>query len=218
MANQKEIFLASEGDAWFSRNKEVVENFDFSANDEIVTCLREIIERSGASTDRPLRILEIGCGDGSRLAYLSRTWPVTAFGVEPSAQAVGVACGRGVNAIQGTADQLPFTNAMFDIVVFGFCLYLSDREDLFRIAQEADRVLKSDAWLVVHDFYSKSPVRREYHHRSGLHTYKMDYRTLFCWHPSYTCYTHRVLHHVNHEYTDEPQEWVATSVIRKCRG
>jgi ubiquinone/menaquinone biosynthesis C-methylase UbiE len=216
--NQKEVFLASEGDAWFSRNKVVVENFDFSADDEIVACLREIIDHSGASTDRPLKILEIGCGDGSRLAYLARTWSVEAFGVEPSAQAVQVACNRGVNAIQGTADQLPFKNAMFDIVVFGFCLYLSDREDLFRIAQEADRVLKSDAWLVVHDFYSKSPVRREYHHRSGLHTYKMDYRTLFCWHPSYTCYTHRVLHHVNHEYTDEPQEWVATSVIRKCRG
>jgi hypothetical protein len=43
----------------------------------------------------------------------------------------------------------------------------------------------------------------------------MDYRTLFCWHPAYTCYHHRVLHHGQGEYTDDPQEWVATSVIRK---
>jgi len=104
---------------------------------------------------------------------------------------------------------------MFDIVVFGFCLYLCDREDLFRIAQEADRVLKPDGWLIIHDFFAKTPTRREYHHKPGLFSYKMDYRRLFDWHPAYTCFSDELNHHGRREFTDDPQEWVATSVLRK---
>ena len=43
----------------------------------------------------------------------------------------------------------------------------------------------------------------------------MDYRTLFSWHPSYTCLTHQVRHHVDQTYTDDSQEWVALSVYEK---
>ena len=63
------------------------------------------------------------------------------YGIEPSFKAVETACTSGVNAVQGTADRLPYRDGLFDVVVFGFCLYLCDREDLFRIASEADRVL-----------------------------------------------------------------------------
>ncbi len=99
--------------------------------------------------------------------------------------------------------------------MFGFCLYLCDREDLFRIACEADRVLKNPGWLLIQDFYSPAPVKREYHHRSGLFTHKMDYRTLFTWNPSYVNLVHKVRHHSEGSYTDDPKEWVATSVLRK---
>ena len=43
----------------------------------------------------------------------------------------------------------------------------------------------------------------------------MDYRTLFDWHPAYSTYYHRVHHHVDRAYTDDPDEWVAVSVLRK---
>ena len=55
------------------------------------------------------------------------------YGIEPSAQAVAAACAKGINVMQGTADVLPFDNQSFDIVIFGFCLYLCDREDLFEL-------------------------------------------------------------------------------------
>ena len=86
--------------------------------------------------------------------------------------------------MQGTADRLPYRDGLFDVVVFGFCLYLCDREDLFRIASEADRVLNDQGWLIIHDFYSPVPTRRDYHHKTGIYSYKMDYKTLFEWHPS----------------------------------
>src|SRR5207253_396680 len=101
------------------------------------------------------------------------------------------------------AEQLPFDDKKFDIVIFGFCLYLCDREDLFRIASEADRVLKNPGWLLILDFYSPAPLKRDYHHRSGLFSYKMDYRTLFLWNSSYTNFSHKVCHHSENTYTDD---------------
>jgi ubiquinone/menaquinone biosynthesis C-methylase UbiE len=137
------------------------------------------------------------------------------YGIDPSERAVEHAVRRGVVAERGTAERLPFDDAQFDIVIFGFCLYLCDREDLFRIAYEADRVLRNPGWLVILDFYSPTPFRRDYHHRSGVFSYKMDYQTLFAWHPGYTSYSHKVHHHAQGGYTDDPTEWAATSVLRK---
>lgn len=84
---------------------------------------------------------------------------------------------------------MPFGNATFDVIIFGFCLYLCDQQDLFRVAQEADRVLKPDSWLVINDFYAPNLVKRAYHHKVTVHG--------------------------KQEFTDDPQEWVATSIMRK---
>jgi SAM-dependent methyltransferase len=211
---QKDIFLHGEADAWFERNHAALEKRVFGLQDPVIAGISEI-----AATDlykgKRLRVLEVGCGEGKRLAWLAKNLDADVYGIDPSKKAVEQARSIGVTAERGTADHLPFETDSFDVVIFGFCLYLCDRQDLFRIAQEADRLLKQDAWIVIHDFFSTTPVRRQYHHKPGVYSFKMDYRTLFCWHPAYTCYHHRVLHHGQGEYTDDPQEWVATSVIRK---
>lgn len=213
---QKDVFLHSEANAWFERNQNSVALQDFSTDDLVSGAVIEIANMPAYSERRaPIKIVEIGCGEGRRLSWLAKELNAEVFGVEPSTLAVDRARGRGVDARHGTADSLPFDSAEFDILIFGFCLYLCDRTDLFRIAQEADRVLKPAAWLVIHDFFSPVPVSREYHHKPGVYSYKMDYRSLFDWHPAYVCYSHRLTQHGRDAYTDEPQEWVATSVLRK---
>jgi SAM-dependent methyltransferase len=209
---QREIFLASEGDAWYRRNREYLERRELPGSDPLLTALLALPEeqrRPGA------RVLEIGCGDGTRLAWLRAQAGFECFGLDPSADAVAASEARGVRAAQGTADLLPFENGSFDFVLFGFCLYLCDREDLFRVAAEADRVLRDPGWLLLLDFYSPVPLKREYHHSPGLFSYKMDYRALFSWHPGYVVYAHDVRHHVTHGFTDDANEWIATSVLRK---
>lgn len=208
---QKEIFLQSEGDAWFTRNQQGVATRELPDDDAL---LREIIDFLPVNTKGP-KVLEVGCGDGTRLAWLKDNLHADCYGIEPSVQAVATACAKGINVQQGTADVLPFDNQSFDIVIFGFCLYLCDREDLFRIANEANRVLRMPGWLMMMDFYSPIPQARAYHHRPGVQSYKMDYRTLFTWHPDYECMTHKVRHHSEMGYTDAPDEWVAVSVLRK---
>lgn len=208
---QKEIFLQSEGDAWFTRNQQGVAKRKLPDDDAL---LRELLDFLPLKK-KGLKVLEVGCGDGTRLAWLQNTLNVDCYGVEPSAQAVAAARAKGINAQQGTADVLPLDSQSFDIVIFGFCLYLCDREDLFRIASEADRVLRTPGWLMIMDFYSPVPRARTYHHRPGVQSYKMDYRSLFTWHPDYECMTHKVRHHGEANYTDVPDEWVAISVLRK---
>lgn len=210
---QKDIFLESEADAWFERNREACSRQDFSV-DATSTAVIEVarLQNPGGS---PVRILEVGCGEGRRLAWLGQQIKADVRGIEPSPKAVAEAIRRGVSATQGTADVLPYESGSFDILVFGFCLYLCDRQDLFRIAQEADRVLKPRSWLVIHDFFSPAPMSRAYHHRPGVFPNKMDFRRLFDWHPAYTCYAHRLAHHATGEFCDDAQEWVATSILRK---
>jgi SAM-dependent methyltransferase len=208
---QRDVFLESEGDAWLARNPPP--GTALPGSDEL---LLAILQLPMPQTAASIKILEIGCGSGTRLAWLNRNRGFECRGLEPSAKGVEAARAQGVTVQQGTAESLPFDAASFDIVVFGFCLYLCDREDLFRIASEADRVLRNPGWIVIRDFYSPTPTRRPYHHRAGLFSYKMDYRSLFAWHPGYCNYFHKVGHHVDGAYGDDVNEWVATSIMRKC--
>lgn len=206
--NAREIFLQSEGDAWFLRNQGT-KHRNYS-DDRIVRSIATL-----PNLPRGAAILEIGCGGGERLHHLQREHGFKCSGIEPGASAVAHAKSLSIDAIQGTAEELPFSDRNFDIVIFGFCLYLCDRQDLFRIAAEADRVLKAPGWLVIFDFYSEHPWDRPYHHKPAVRSHKMDYRTLFSWHPAYTCFSQDVRHHELGSYTDDANEWVALSVIRK---
>lgn len=207
---QKDIFLCSEGDAWFSRNRQATSSRKLPDDDILIQEILSIpMQMHGA------KLLEIGCGDGTRLEWMRDNLGVNCWGVDPSAQAVSAGKARGLKIRQGTADDLPFDDGSFDIVIFGFCLYLCDREDLFRIANAADRVLRMPGWLLILDFFSSNSYSNNYHHCPEVLSYKMDYRSLFTWHPNYECLTHKVRHHHNLIYTDDKGEWISVSVLRK---
>lgn len=209
---QKDIFLNVEGNAWFDRNEAALTKRSLPGDDPI---LMQLIALKPLTEGAQLKILEIGCGNGVRLSWLKNNMNADCHGIEPSLKAVAVARANGVQARQGTADSLPFESQSFDVVIFGFCLYLCDREDLFQISREADRVLKRKGWIAIQDFFSPVPRANVYHHLAGVQTYKMDYRKLFDWHPDYECIAHRISHHCETSHTDDPNEWVAVSVMRK---
>lgn len=207
---QKDIFLQSEGDAYYKRSL-AQEPHPISESDPIVAEIKKLALPKG------IHLLEVGCSDGDRLAWMAEHLGLKAFGVEPSAEAVKMANLRGsISVVQGTADQIPFEDRFFDVVVFGFCLYLCDPEDLFRIAVEADRVLKDPGWMIICDFYSPMPVKQPYRHREGVWSHKMDYRSMFLWHPYYVSCVHRVVHwRTWNTFTDDRSAWASVSVLRK---
>lgn len=213
---QKDIFLSGEGNAWFDRNADALVKQEMPDSDPLLLELLSL-QVQLASLQEVGKVLEIGCGAGGRLAWVQQNMGLECHGIEPSELAVSQAIRAGVRTQVGTADELPFAEKFFDVVIFGFCLYLCDRDDLFKIAAEADRVLKNQGWLLIKDFYSPTPLAKAYHHKAGVFSYKMDYKTLFTWNPDYNVYSSRIAHHAYGGYTDDRQEWVSTSVLRKCR-
>ena len=212
MTKQKQIFLESEGDAWHFRNQSALLKKNLHNKDFIIN---EILSIYKYESSKKLKILEIGCGNGYRLDWLQKNIKTICFGIEPSKQAVEVAISNGLQVKQGTADSLPFDKNSFDIIIFGFCLYLCDREDLFKIAAEADRVCKNPGWIIIKDFYNSNFASNDYHHLKGLKSFKMDYRSIFSWHPFYECTNHKIIDHEQHDFNDLKNNWIAISTIRK---
>jgi ubiquinone/menaquinone biosynthesis C-methylase UbiE len=209
---QKDIFIASEADAWYERNFMQISVRNYELDDPIIKAIRKCIEPMDS---KDARVLEIGCSDGRRLEYIHRKLGLECYGLDPSMKALAEAKNKDIYVVRGTADNLPYDDLTFDIIIFGFCLYLCDRGDLFRIAQEADRVLKKNSWIIIHDFFSNNHVENHYSHHNDILSFKMDYRKLFDWHPFYACFYHEIRHHLSSDFTDDQAEWLATSIIRK---
>jgi len=211
--NQQNIFLAGEGDAWYERNADKLSQ-RHEEHDRAV----ELIAALPAT---PLRVLEIGCGDGWRLEKLVKLGAtMELYGIDPSAIAVQAASARAanVNAVQGTADSLPYPDEHFDVVIYGACLCWCAPRSLFRIACEGDRILRDKGHILIIDFFPPSPYRNPYHHRPGIATYKMDYRRLFTWHPAYSCVHHEVFPFTDNKFDDNPDNRMAISMLRKAVG
>jgi len=209
-SDQTSLFVAAEGDNWFERNRDVLRRRANTSVEIPLSMITEIVPPGGS-------VLEIGCSNGSNLADLSRRISIRGYGVDPSAKAVADGAGSmpGIELSVGTANALPYPNGHFDVVWFGFCLYLVDRSRLTASVAEADRVLRDNGYLVITDFDPPHPCRRRYHHLEGVHSYKADYSKLFLANPAYTLVAKRSYSHAGPGFDPDPNERVATWVLAK---
>lgn len=210
---QKEIFLASEGDRYHQRNKDRFTRAGSKADGD------RVLAAIDALNLQPAAILEIGCGHGWRLERLRVHYGASCAGIDPSAEAIadGAVAFPIISLRQGTADALPFDDDAFDVVIFGFCLYLCDREHLFRIAAEGDRILRDRGHLVIEDFHPPFPYATRYRHHPDVTTYKMNYAALFSWNPAYTLVSQVIFDHDGAVNPDDPDRRVSVSVLVKNR-
>lgn len=208
---QRDVFKEEEGDKYFKRNKEGLAG-NSPAKELVVERIAHHIR-----LNHHAQVLEIGCASGGNLAALNALAPIAAFGIEPSHEAVVTGKGRfpDFELHVGTADSLPFDDACMDVVWFGFCLYLVDRGLLHRVVAEADRVLKEDGLIAIHDFDPDVPCVRPYSHYKGVSSYKMNYSALFLSDPAYSLVEKLSFSHSNAEWTSDPQERLALWLCRK---
>jgi ubiquinone/menaquinone biosynthesis C-methylase UbiE len=202
---QKDVFLSSEGDAYYRRNR--------GGTDPQPTLVASSL---AALRVRPKRVLEIGCSDGHRLKGLRRAFGSECHGVDPSSEAVrdGSDPANGIHLAVGTADSLPFEDDFFDVVIFGFCLYLCDPKHHFTIAAEANRVLQDGGFLVISDFSPKRAYRNPYSHSPGIFSYKMEYARMFLWHPSYRLLSRGYYEH-SEQFGFTENEAASVDILRK---
>ena len=201
---QKEVFLETEGNNWFLRNKNSTNQYEVDVR---------VIERY--TNNLHGKVLEIGCSKGNKLAKIVKN--MKGYGIDQSDSAIqeGLKNHPKLKLNIGTADQLCFEDNFFDIVIFGFCLYLVDRSLLLKCVSEADRVLKNKGFLIITDFDSVLPSRRPYHHFNGVFSYKMHYEKLFLASPHYSLVEKKSYSHSGQEFIIDPQERISTSVLFK---
>jgi SAM-dependent methyltransferase len=174
---QKRAFEVYEADAWFERNLEYIKGFDAS-KDRIIGVLEEYGVTGG-------RVLEVGCSAGHRLNGLRDRLPACkVFGIEPSVKAVeyGREHYKDIDIRNGTGDDLKsFESGSMDVVIVGFVFYVVDREMLFRVMAEVDRVLKNGGLLVISDFFTEVPRKNEYSHIKDVpaYSFKQSYEEIF---------------------------------------
>jgi len=205
--NQKDVFLQDEGNQWYLRNKNAVIN---KSNDPILDL---IIQRHL----KPKNVLEIGCSNGWRLSIIQEHFHSDCYGLDPSSQAIkeGAVKNPLLNLAQGTADLIPFSNIKFDLIIFGFCLYLCDRKDLFKIVYEADRFLTEHGHLIIYDFEPSFPYKNHYQYKEGLFSYKMNYSKLFLSNPSYFLVAKNIFTHQGFKKIDDPNERISVTLLKK---
>jgi len=212
MKNQKLLFLENEGNAFFHRNTNIRKIVDMTI-DPVVLEINYLIKINAINNyKKKLKILEIG--DGLRGLEIKNNIDCDYYGIDPSTEAINFCNNNGLIASVSTADDLPYDDTFFDIVIFGFCLYLCDRNDLKKISNEATRVLKNKSWIIIMDFFSKQPKIVNYHHLDGIKSYKCDYRSIFD-DSIYTCFSHKIIDHSNYFFTEEENNWISISSLRK---
>jgi ubiquinone/menaquinone biosynthesis C-methylase UbiE len=172
---QSLAFMLGEGDRYHERNRGAI------VKKSVVNAILGI-------GIKPKSILEVGCGDARYLHELYGYYSCLCVGIDPSASAIREASDKypELELYRGTAEEMyGFHDNKFDLIIFGFCLYLADRDQLFHIVANADGCLREGGFIAIHDFDPEYPQIVAYHHKPGLNSYKMDYSSLWLANPAY---------------------------------
>lgn len=175
MGKQSELFRQHEGEAWLKRNEHQLP----PKTDPVI----DIIAKLNMTPDR---VLEIGCANGWRLDKLKEKYDcMVTDGIDPC---IGNPHRTKLHSslIHGTAEKLPVVTHRYDTIIYGFCLYLCDPEDYFKIVEQGDGLLQDTGRIIIYDFHSTLPHSRPYVHQQGVMSRKMDFARLWLGHPSYS--------------------------------
>jgi ubiquinone/menaquinone biosynthesis C-methylase UbiE len=214
--DQTALFEANEANAWFRRNRASLERggagFEVDLIENVLGAFRAEIRS----------VLEIGCGDGRKLERLAGFFQAQGFGIEPSTDAVAAGSKRlhdagntAVTLAVGTADELPFSAGQFDLVHFGFSLYVVSRERIFLSLAQADRVLRAGGFMTILDFDPHAMHRRAYVHQQGIFSYKARYDEWFAATGHYHLVAKRSFSHASPDFSKDENERLALTVLYK---
>ena len=213
--SQSQIFENSEGNAWYTRNPK---SNQITGNEQELDFIYSTLD---PFRDQLSSILEIGCGGGAKLEALSKHFQASGFGIDPSVVAIKDATkrcstiGSGLNFQTGLATDLPYDDCQFDLVFFGFCLYLVPPREIFRAVAEADRVLRNGGFLVILDFDYGSLKVNPYKHASSVFSFKNNYSELFTSSNYYHLVSKWSFSHFSKSFVSDKDERVAIEVLFK---
>jgi ubiquinone/menaquinone biosynthesis C-methylase UbiE len=124
---------------------------------------RALIRRIRAvAGDRPVKVLDVGCGTGQFAARLRRAVPgVRVWGVDLVADMLNKGADRwrlhadGVQPVQGDSERLPFADGTFEFITCANSFHHYPHQD--RAVAEMHRVLRPGGRLMIIDGYRDAP-------------------------------------------------------------
>jgi ubiquinone/menaquinone biosynthesis C-methylase UbiE len=141
----------SEYDSWFEENR--------MAYESELKAVKHFLPKSGEG-------IEIGVGSGRFAGPLG-----IKHGLEPSANMRAVAKKRGIDAVEGIAEKLPFDGNQFDFALMVTVVCFLD--NVRAAFTEAYRILKDEGILIIAFIDRESPLGRMYEkHKSKNEFYK----------------------------------------------
>ena len=215
-ASQSEGFLEGEGDAWFSRNYEQLESIEARTFEIDFIC-----DSLAPFRNKVQNILEIGCASGKKVAQLAEYFEASGFGLDPSQMAINRATeltmhnNSNLNFEVGLATNLPYPDGMFDLVFFGFCLYLVPPSETYKALMEANRVLKQGGFVAILDFDYGSLKVNPYKHADGLFTYENNYSQILTSSGYFSLVSKWSYNHTSNYFIQERDERIAIEILYK---
>ncbi len=102
-------------------------------------------------------VLDIGCGTGAAMDYLTGRCALRAFGIDLSSLllAQGHEKNPGLPLARASGADLPFADASVDAVLAECSLSVMDNVE--KVLYECSRVLKHEGFLLVQDVYARRP-------------------------------------------------------------
>lgn len=129
------------------------------------------------SIPKDSRILEVGCNTGMQLACLKSMGFTSLYGIELQEYAVQKAKDytQGINIIQGSAFDIPFKDAFFDLVFTSGVLIHIAPDNLSKVFSEMCRCSKKYIWGF--EYYSDDVTSINYRGNEGF-LWKANYGKL----------------------------------------
>ena len=169
---QDTIFVDSEGDHWYERNKKKLIP---EREDKVI----QMILESGIN---PARIIEVGCSNGYRLEKLRQMFQAECYGIDASSEAINAGKKNFPNLFLKKCGLAEYcSEKQFDLVICNFVLHWIDRNNIIQAMTNIARLVTSGGILILGDFLPDYNQKRRYHHlpEQKIYTYKQDYAQFF---------------------------------------
>ena len=203
-------FNEIDGDEWFRRNKSRLELEKSNQQIRILTKWLLPFEKEMN------KILEIGCGSGHQLNYISKNLNSKAYGVDISSEAINYIKKKfpTIDAKKSDGNKVPFSDK-FDLVHLGFVLAYYSNVSFNKRLKYFFSLVKKRKFFSILDFDVPSNYSNIYKHNNSLLVFKRNITKLLLSSENCTLVNKIQFSHRNPYFSKNIDERVSLSLFYK---
>ena len=165
MPTPTDIWRGQLGRVWGERNDVTPQQLDSRYMWELGVTRSELNSEFLVGLPRDVPLLEVGCGNGLQLRFLHDMGFTNLYGVDVNASLLAE-CPSYVLTTEASADDLPFSDGMFDLVFTSGLLMHVPPDSLEKTMREIVRV--SNRWAWGYEYYAPTSEEVEWRGQRGI--------------------------------------------------